>query len=99
MAEVERKRTLINPHRKKKRRRNAKRKLSPKQIAIFGSKRQKAALKASRKRKRKNAGHFSWRKTKKRLKKTQRRGGRSFLSPNGRKAVVTRKRRTKKRRP
>jgi hypothetical protein len=42
-------RTLINPARKK-------RKLSPKQIAIFGTKRQKAALKASRSRKRSNPG-------------------------------------------
>lgn len=52
MAEVQRKRTLVNPARKKKRR-NAK-KMSAKQIAIFGTKRQKAALKSSRTRKRKN---------------------------------------------
>lgn len=51
MAEVQRKRTMVNPGRKK--RRNPKRKMSAKQIAHFGTARQKAALKASRKRKRK----------------------------------------------
>lgn len=43
-----------------------KRKLSPKQIAFFGTPRQKAALRASRARKR-NAGTYSIRKTKKRF--------------------------------
>ena len=52
MAEVQRKRTLVNPARKRK---NPRRKMSAKQIAHFGTKRQKAALKASRKRKRKPA--------------------------------------------
>jgi hypothetical protein len=53
MAEVQRKRTLVNPARKRKRR-NARR-LSAKQIAAgFGGKRRKAAVKSSRKRKRKN---------------------------------------------
>lgn len=45
MATVKRRITLVNPARRK-------RKLSPKQVAIFGTKRQKAALKASRSRKR-----------------------------------------------
>jgi len=53
MAEVERKRTLVNPA-KRRRKNRAKRKLSAKQIRHFGTKRQKAALKASRTRKRKN---------------------------------------------
>ena len=47
MAEVSRKRTLVNPRRK--RRNKAKRKMSPKQIAHFGTKSQRAALKANRK--------------------------------------------------
>lgn len=50
MAEVKRRVTLVNPARRRKR--NPKRKMSAKQIAHFGTKRQKAALKASRKRKR-----------------------------------------------
>ncbi len=52
MAEVERKRTLVNPARKRKRKN---RKMSPKQIAHFGTKRQRAALRNARKRKRKNS--------------------------------------------
>lgn len=54
MAEVQRRRTLVNPA-KRKRRNRRNRKMSAKQIAIFGTKRQKAALKASRKRKRHNS--------------------------------------------
>lgn len=59
MAVQVRSRRLVNPSSKKK-----KRKLSPKQIAIFGTARQKAALRASRSRKR-NAGIYSVRKFKK----------------------------------
>lgn len=62
MATVQRRRTLVNPARRK-------RKLSPKQIAIFGTKRQKAALRGKRKRHkpavRRNAGMGSARKSKK----------------------------------
>jgi hypothetical protein len=54
MAEVQRKRTLVNPARRRKRRNRARRKMTAKQIRHFGTKRQKAALKASRKRKRTN---------------------------------------------
>lgn len=57
MAEVQRKRTLVNPARRRKK--NPRRKLSAKQIAHFGTKRQKAALKSSRKRKRKATARHS----------------------------------------
>lgn len=62
---------LANPGRVKRRKSNPtkKRKLSPKQIAIFGTARQKAVLRAKRSRTR-NAGKFSLRKTKKNYKKT-----------------------------
>lgn len=52
MAVTVRVRRVANPQRRKKKRRNARRrKLTPRQIKFFGTKRQKAALKASRKRK------------------------------------------------
>ncbi len=53
MAEVQRKRTLVNPARRRRRKRNPK-KMSAKQIRFFGTKRQRAALKSTRKRKRTN---------------------------------------------
>lgn len=69
MAVEVRTRRLVNPSKKrrvvKKRKNPAKRKLSPKQIVIFGTPRQKAALRAKRTR---NAGKFSRRKSKKREK-------------------------------
>ncbi len=89
MAEVERKRTLVNPARRRKRRRNAKRKLSPKQIAIFGSKRQKAALKASRKRKRNNRAR----------RHSPRRNAAKRHSSTGRAARPKRRRRARRRNP
>jgi hypothetical protein len=55
MAEVSRKRTLVNPARRRKRRKRNPRKMSAKQIKWFGTKAQKAALKNSRRRKRANA--------------------------------------------
>lgn len=65
------KRLSGNPrhHAKRRVRRNTagrRRKLSPKQIAIFGTPRQKAALKASRKRKRAAGGTFRNRRTRRR---------------------------------
>jgi len=53
MAQVKRHRTLVNPARKRTRKR--KRNMSAKQIKFFGTPAQKAALKASRKRKRSTA--------------------------------------------
>lgn len=91
MAVLVRTRRLSNPARRRrvaKRNPARKRKMSPKQIAIFGTARQKAALKASRSRKRRvNAGNKSYRKTKKRLKKTfpkytsTRAGVKALISP------------------
>jgi hypothetical protein len=81
MAEVQRKRTLVNPA-KRRRKNKAKRKLSPKQIAIFGSKRQKAALKASRKRKRKNTARRANPKKTSRPRRTARRR-RAKRNPGG----------------
>lgn len=74
MAVQVRTRRLSNPSKRLVRRKSSatkkKRKLSPKQIAIFGTPRQKAALRASRTRKRtKNTGTYSIRKTKKRASK------------------------------
>lgn len=73
MAVLVRTRRLSNPAKRRrvaKRNPARKRKMSPKQIAIFGTARQKAALKASRSRKRRtNAGFFSARKSKKRTRK------------------------------
>lgn len=90
MAEVQRKRTLVNPGRKRKRR-NGPRKMSAKQIAIFGSKRQKAALKASRKRKRNAA--------KPRHSSARRNASRKAARPARRTARAARRRRSGRRNP
>ena len=66
MAVQVRSRRLVNPAKRNSANRK-KRKLSPKQIAIFGTPRQKAALRASKSRKR-NGGKNSLRQLKKRLK-------------------------------
>lgn len=56
MAIASRVTRVANPRRGRARRRNARRKLSAKQIMHFGTKRQRAALKSARKRKRTRAG-------------------------------------------
>lgn len=96
MAVQVRTRRLSNPSKRLVRRKNAstkkKRKLSPKQIAIFGTPRQKAALRASRSRKRLSNGSRSL----KRLHKRNLKGYASDASLNH-KAKTSRIRKEKRR--